>query len=66
MSKVIGANVLFFLTFVSMAPGQSLGSAGTIEGTVTGPSGAVVSKATVEIRNPISGYQQSTTTDTAG
>ena len=65
MSKVV-AGVLFFLIFVSMAPAQSLGSAGTIEGTVTDPSGAVVSKATVEIRNPISAYRQSTTTDSTG
>ena len=39
---------------------QSLGNAGTIEGTVIDPSGSVIPKAHVVLRNPVSGYQQST------
>jgi len=45
---------------------QSLGNAGTIEGTVTDPSGAVVAKAAVSIHNPVTGYKQSTSTDKDG
>src|ERR1700681_1700314 len=37
---------------------QSLGNAGTIEGTVTDPSGAAVPKAQVTLRNSVSGYNQ--------
>ncbi len=45
---------------------QSLGNAGTIEGTVTDPSGAVLPKATVTIINRITNYRQSATTDENG
>ena len=48
------------------AMGQSLGTYGSIQGTVVDPSGAVVVGATVTIRNPVSGYVKSTTTDTSG
>ena len=41
-------------------------SSGTIEGVVNDPSGAVVQKAKVEIRNPVTGYSQSAATDDAG
>ncbi len=46
--------------------GQSGGSAGTINGTVLDPSGAVVPNATVEIHNPVSGFDRNTTTDAKG
>lgn len=39
---------------------QSLGNAGTIQGTVVDPSGAVVSGATVTITNPVTGYSNQT------
>jgi Carboxypeptidase regulatory-like domain len=45
---------------------QSVGNSGSINGTVVDPTGAVVPKATVEIRNPVSGLDRSTTTDGAG
>lgn len=38
----------------------------SISGTVLDPSGAVVPSATVQIHNPVSGYDRSTTTDTSG
>jgi hypothetical protein len=41
---------------------QSLGNAGTIEGTVTDPAGATVPNATVSLSNSVSGYRQSVTT----
>ncbi len=44
---------------------QSINS-GTVTGTVTDPSGAVVSGATVEISNAITGYQQSMVTGANG
>jgi hypothetical protein len=46
--------------------GQSLGTAGTLSGTVTDPSGAAIPKATVTILNRITNYQRTTTTDDTG
>lgn len=45
---------------------QSLGNAGTVEGTVVDPSGSVVPKAAVRVHNSLTGYQQSTTTGADG
>ncbi len=45
---------------------QSSGNSGTISGTVADPTGAVVAGATVEIRNPVSAYVRSATTDASG
>ena len=45
---------------------QSAGNSGSINGSVIDPTGAVVPNATVEIRNPVSGFDHSTTTDAAG
>jgi hypothetical protein len=58
--------VLSVLAFSPKAFGQSLGNAGTIEGVVTDPTGAVIVGAEVEIRNPITGFKRQTTTDEAG
>src|ERR1700756_2205126 len=52
-----------FLTPLVVA--QSVAS-GTVDGTIVDPTGAVVAGATVQIRNPISRYQQTTTTDGMG
>ncbi len=46
------------------ANGES--TSGSISGVVLDPSGAVVTSATVEIHNPVSGYDRSTTTDGKG
>jgi hypothetical protein len=54
------------LGVLAPAHAQSLGNAGTIEGSVLDPSGAAVPKATLQIRNPITGYQQTTTSDNGG
>src|ERR1700724_357400 len=48
------------------AGAQSVGNSGSINGSVVDPTGAVVPKATVEIRNPVSGLDRSTATDGAG
>jgi hypothetical protein len=45
---------------------QSAGSAGTIYGTVTDTTGAIVPGATVTIANPVSGYSRSITSDQEG
>ncbi|MGB8011270.1 MAG: carboxypeptidase regulatory-like domain-containing protein [Terriglobales bacterium] len=45
---------------------QSGGNSGLISGTVLDPSGAVVANATVEIHNPVSGYDRSIATDSKG
>ena len=45
---------------------QSLGSAGTVEGVVTDPTGAVIQGASVEIQNSVTGLKRETTTDDSG
>src|SRR5579871_611512 len=53
-------NFLVVLCLVASANcfGQSLGNAGTVEGTVVDPSGAAVAKAVVTIHNAITNYGQ--------
>src|SRR4030088_627166 len=55
---------LFLTTNSSFA--QSAGNSGSINGTVEDPTGAVVPNAIVEIRNPVSGYDRSSTSDASG
>jgi hypothetical protein len=55
---------LICFSFSSFA--QSGGNSTSVDGTVTDPSGAVVSNATVEVRNPVSGFQRTATTDATG
>lgn len=45
---------------------QGLGTSGSVQGQVTDPTGAVVPGATIEVSNPVSGYHQTTQTDTTG
>ena len=45
---------------------QNVGNSGSINGTVLDPTGAVVASATVEIRNPVSGFDRSAMTNAAG
>src|SRR6202162_4875552 len=66
--KPLFAAFLFILS-LSLLPGasaQSGGSSTSVTGTVTDPTGAVVANATVEIRNPVSGFSRPTITDSAG
>ena len=58
------ACVLCALSMSGLA--QSLGSAGTVSGTVVDPNGAVVAGATVAIQNSVTGYRRTATTDAAG
>src|SRR5438094_3059 len=57
---------VFGFAFSSRMFGQSLGNAGTIEGSVLDPSGAAVANASVTIHNAITGYRQATTTGSDG
>jgi hypothetical protein len=62
----------FFLAVAATATGpaaadaQAAGNSGSVSGTVLDATGAVVPNATVEIRNPVSGFDQSTKSDTSG
>jgi hypothetical protein len=55
-----------FVPGVATANEQLGGSSGSINGTVLDPSGAVVANAGVEIHNPVSGFDRTTTTDSKG
>jgi hypothetical protein len=62
---------IVFLLFASAvltatAGAQSAGSSGTIEITVTDPTGAVVPGAAVNIHNPVSGYEKDAVTGPSG
>jgi hypothetical protein len=59
----------FALVFVFSAmfwPVRAQSNSGSISGTVTDPSGAVVAGATVTIENPVSGYLRTVKTDNSG
>lgn len=61
---------LFLLTLFTLVTSplfaQSGGNSTSVTGTVLDPSGAVVPDVTVEIHNPVSQFQRSTTTDDKG
>ena len=63
--RVCMCAVAVWLT-ATVAAAQGLGGAGIIQGTVTDPTGAVVPGATVELKNPISGFDESQVTDGQG
>ena len=48
------------LSLAAIARSQSLGNAGTVDGSAVDQSGAAIPKAEVQIHNPVSGYSQST------
>lgn len=55
---------LFFLA--APARSQSLGNAGTVDGSVVDQSGAAIPRAEIQIHNPVSGYSQSTVSASDG
>jgi len=57
---------LMLLVFSIDACAQTMGGAGTIQGTVLDSTGAVVPGAKVEISNPVTGFSRSTVSDAAG
>jgi Carboxypeptidase regulatory-like domain len=66
MPKTIAAIALAASLSVCNCFGQSLGNAGTIQGTVSDPSGGSVARAVVTLANPVSGYKQSVVTAADG
>src|SRR5258708_29806083 len=60
------STVVFCLALGLHAFAQSVGNSGSINGSVLDPTGAVVAGAKVEIRNPVSGFDRSTTSDSGG
>jgi len=57
---------VFCLAPVLIASAQSGGASTSVTGTILDPSGAVVAFASVEIHNPVSGFDRTTATDSAG
>ena len=57
--------IVFFFAMALIASAQS-GNSTAVGGTVFDPSGAVVPNATVEIRNPVSQFDRTTTTSSTG
>jgi len=68
MNRILAVCALAVLALAASVPifGQSLGNAGTIEGTVLDPSGASIARAAVTIHNAVSGYRQATATAADG
>jgi hypothetical protein len=68
--KIFYVAVLFFgFLFLVAAPNsrsQSSGTSGTVEGNVVDPDGKAVVGASVELHNPVSGYDSKTTTNDQG
>jgi hypothetical protein len=57
---------LLALVFAALTASAQSGNAGTVHGTVTDPSGAVIPGATVHITNSVSGFDRTATTDATG
>jgi hypothetical protein len=66
MKSALALGVFALFSFALPISGQSLGNAGTIEGSVVDPSGAAVGKAVVTIRNAVTGYHQTASTNSEG
>jgi len=60
------ATFLLILFVSALCAHAQSGSSTSVTGTVLDPSGAVVSNATVEVRNPVSGFVRTASTDAAG
>src|SRR6266478_4744229 len=65
LASALSALLSFLSIFGVQSYAQSINS-GTVTGTVTDQSGSVVSAATVEISNAITGYQQTTVANANG
>ena len=66
-SRIFSSALFIAVVAVSLsAMGQSSGSSGTIQGTVTDPTRAVVAGARIELTNPVSGLSRTVFTDGAG
>jgi len=66
MARAIGVLFLSFICGVAAASAQGLGGAGTIQGTVTDPTGGVMQAVEITITNPVSGFTRTAATDAMG
>ena len=67
LKKSLHATLLVLLFLVLNVSGYAQsGRSSSVTGTVVDPSGAVVPNATVTIRNPVSAFERTTTTDESG
>jgi hypothetical protein len=66
MRKLLGSTLAVLFLVAGTARGQGVGASGDIAGTVTDPSGAVVSKATVTATDSEKGIKRSAMTDSGG
>ncbi len=64
--KSLHAALMAIFYFVLGLSGYAQSNSASLSGTVLDPSGAVVANATVEIHNPVSHFDRSTTTDSSG
>ena len=63
---IFAAIAICFSLCISSLWAQSAGNSGTVSGTVTDATGAILPDATVSIENPVSGYSRTTKSDSAG
>jgi hypothetical protein len=68
LATLLALGVWFGATALPAAAGaaQELGGAGTVQGTVKDPTGAVMVAASVSISNPVSGFRRQMATDPGG
>src|SRR5205814_1128180 len=59
-------SIALFITALTSAALAYQSNSGTISGTVTDPSGALIPGASVEIANHVSGYTRTAKTDSSG
>ncbi len=66
--RLVSAFVACLVVLGCAFPGfsQSVSSSGTIRGSVLDPSGAAIAGASVEIQNPVTGYDRTARTDSKG
>ena len=65
-SRLAAFMVVLSLAWGFHAYAQSGGSSTSVTGSVVDPTGAVVPNAVVELRNPVSGFERTVTTDSGG
>ncbi len=63
---IVSILLLVALALAAVSACAQAGGAGTVSGTVTDPSGAVIPNATVRLSNGVSGFSRTTTTNATG
>ncbi len=65
-SRLAAFIIISFVAISLSAHAQSAGNSTSVTGTVLDPTGAVVANATVDLHNPVSGFERTTSTDGSG